>query len=738
MRKQLSALLTLLAFATSAQEVFTGKFEQMDNLLPTPNAYRTGSGEPGPSYWQQQADYDIELTLNDKNQSITGKETITYYNNAPSTLKYVWIQLDQNMRARDSDTQKISARKELPDSIEARWVDYVTSNSEFDGGFNISKVADGSGKDLKYTINKTMMRVELGAPIKTGEQTKLMIDWSYNINDRMDDFGRSGYEYFDKDDNYLYTIAQFYPRMAVYDDFNGWQNKQFLGDGEFALTFGDYNVKITAPADHLVGATGTLQNPKEVLTDEQLKRFEKAKKSFDKPVIIVTEKEAIANESSRSTKSKTWEFYAENVRDFAFISSRKFIWDAQAVQLENYTPLAMSYYPKEGNPLWEEESTKAVVNTLDTYSRMSIEYPYPVAISVHTASIGMEYPMICFNFGRPNDDGTYTDSKKWGMIGVIVHEVGHNFFPMIVNSDERQWTWMDEGLNTFLETVTCMEHYPDMPINYGTPSTITKYMSGDKDYIRPIMTNSENITQFGNNAYAKPSAALFLLRETIMGPELFDYAFKEYSERWAFKHPKPGDFFRTMEDASAVDLDWFWKGWFYTTDNVDVNLSNVRWYKFRGEESGFENKVQAAVNIDGDSEEPNTDFSKGFEEIVITRSGENNGEWRSRKDDGKILDRTDGKNVYVLDLKNEGGLVSPILVEWTYADGTKETDVIPAEIWRKNELETSKVFLKDKEVVNIVIDPEKKTADINTENNVFPKREGASKFDKFKEGKDGK
>ncbi|MFY0687032.1 MAG: M1 family metallopeptidase [Cyclobacteriaceae bacterium] len=736
MRRIITIVALLGVFAVGAQDVYKGKFEQMDDLLPTPNAYRTGSGEPGPNYWQQQADYVMELVLDDTKQRITGTETITYYNNSPTTLKYVWLQLDQNMRSKNSDTPKVSSRSNLPDTLPARFYGYYTSTSDFEGGFNIEKVVDENGKDLKVTINKTMMRIDLPTPLKTGEQVVFSIDWWYNINNRLDDFGRSGYEYFPEDDNYLYTIAQFFPRMAVYDDFNGWQHKQFLGQGEFALVFGNYNVKITAPADHVVGASGELQNESEVLTSTQMERLAQAKQSYEKPVIIITEEEAIANESSRSSETKTWHYVAKNVRDFAFISSRKFIWDAQKVKLDTKEPMAMSYYPKEGNPLWEEESTRAVANTLITYSRMSIEYPYPVAISVHTASIGMEYPMICFNYGRPNPDGTYSDQKKWGMIGVIVHEVGHNFFPMIVNSDERQWTWMDEGLNTFLETVTEMEWYPDMPIKSGTPSTITNYMSGEKDFIRPIMTNSEQVVQFGNNAYSKPSAALMLLRETVMGRDLFDYAFKEYSTRWAFKHPKPADFFRTMEDASAVDLDWFWRGWFYTTDYVDINLASVKWYKVQSDEEGFENRVTANPGILGaNSEEVEpTDFSGGYSSIVLTDTPDGYyGEFKDRKDDEAIRTNEGGKNVYHVTFRNEGGLVSPIEIEWTYADGSKEIEFVPAEIWRMNERETKKVFVKEKEVVNMVIDPNKTLADANDENNFFPKKVDTSKFDEFVE-----
>jgi hypothetical protein len=558
-------ILSLIALNVSAQE-WGQKFEQLGTMLPTGNSYRTASGAPGVNYWQQRADYKIDVEIDDKTQLLTGSETITYTNQSPDVLTYLWVQLDQNVRAQGSDAMLARSSRIRGDSIAAKSIERTAGAIDYDGGYKIAKVVDAEGKALTHMINKTMMRIDLPVPMKTGDKFTFSIDWSYNVYDRMHVGGRGGYEYFPEDDNYAYTIAQWYPRMAVYSDFDGWQNKQFMGRGEFALAFGDFEVNITVPSDHIVGATGFLQNPKDVLTSKELSRFNQAQSTYDEPVIIVTQDEVEKKEKGKSSKKSTWTFKAEDVRDFAFCSSRKYIWDAMAVKVGDKSPLAMSFYPKEGNPLWEKESTIAVKNTLEVYSNYTIDYPYPVAISVHAANQGMEYPMICYNYGRPNEDGTYSQRTLEGMVGVIVHEVGHNFFPMIINSDERQWTWMDEGLNSFMEHQTLVERYPDFNLTWGTPKGMTRYMKGDKNWIRPIMTNSENIIQFGNNAYGKPSAALVLLRETVMGPELFDKAFKTYAERWAFKHPTPADFFRTMEDASAVDLDWFWRGWFYSVD----------------------------------------------------------------------------------------------------------------------------------------------------------------------------
>ena len=730
--------LLILTLPMLAQQTWQGKFEQLDQQLPTPNSYRSASGAPGINYWQQRADYDIDVELNEDTQLITGKETITYHNNAPEVLRYVWLQLDQNNLSNGNMTDKTETNR-VRDSIPIKFFPLASDTYGYEGGFKIKSVKDAAtGKDLSYTINLTMLRVDLPAGLKTGEKYSFKIEWSYIEKDRMKFSERGGYEFFPADGNALYTIAQWFPRMCVFDDYEGWQNKQFIGQGEFALVFGNYRVRITVPSDHIVGASGMLQNPKEVLTKEQIERFEKAKKTFDAPVFIVTEEEAKKKEKERSKKKSTWDFYAENVRDFAFATSRKFIWDAMAVKVGDKTPLAQSLYPKEGNPLWAKESTKAIKNTLEIYSARTFDYPYPTAYSVHTANQGMEYPMICFNGGRPKSDGTFSQRTYEGMVGVIIHEVGHNFFPMIVNSDERQWSWMDEGLNSFLERETKRERYPDVNINWGSPKGLSGYMRGDKNMMRPIMWQSDDIpgADFGPNAYGKPAAALTLLRETVMGPELFDKAFKEYSNRWAFKHPKPADFFRTMEDASAVDLDWFWRGWFYTVDNVDVELDEVKWFKVKAQTQDLENKNVKTKTGDlaaNSSKGKPTDFSNGPQEFTMVNTAENQyGEFRNRLNNDEVRQQLADKNLFEITLKNKGGLVTPVVIEWTYKDGSKEIERIPAEIWRLNEKEVKKVFIKDKEVTNVVIDPAGETGEVNMADNVFPKKPAENKFDQLK------
>lgn len=737
MRRLVGILILLVSFPSIAQQQWSGKFEQLDQTLPTPNSYRSASGAPGINYWQQRADYDIDVELNDDTQLLTGKETITYYNNAPEVLRFLWLQLDQNNLSDGNMTDKTETNR-LRDSIPVKFFPLATDTYGYEGGFKITSVKDAtSGKALPYLINYTMLRVDLPTPMKTGDKFSFVVEWNYREKDRMKFSERGGYEYFPEDGNYLYTEAQWFPRMCVFDDYEGWQNKQFIGQGEFALVFGNYRVRITVPSDHIVGATGVLQNPKSVLTKDQIDRFEKAKKTFDQPVLIVTEKEVRKKEKERSKKKSTWDFAAENVRDFAFATSRKFIWDAMAVKVNDKTPLAQSLYPKEGNPLWGKESTMAIKNTLEVYSARTLDYPYPTAYSVHCANQGMEYPMICFNGGRPKSDGTFSQSTYEGMVGVIIHEVGHNFFPMIVNSDERQWSWMDEGLNSFLEREVKRERYPNVNISWGSPKGMANYMKGDKNLMRPIMWHSDNIPgrDFGPNAYGKPSAALTLLRETVMGPELFDKAFKEYAQRWAFKHPKPADFFRTMEDASAVDLDWFWRGWFYTVDNVDVELDEVKWFKVRSEQKDLENKNIKAKQGDlaAKSKDKLTDFSGGAQEFTMINTDDRMyGEFKNKINDGDVRKRLADKNLYEITLKNKGGLVTPVIIEWTFKDGTKEIEKIPAEIWRVNETEVKKVFMKDKEVTNVVIDPDGATADVNLSDNVFPKKPMERKFDQLK------
>ncbi len=739
--------------AVAKSSISDDKFRQLEENLPTPNTYRTASGAPGHQYWQQEVDYKIDITLDDEKQTLSGSETIDYTNNSPDTLRYLWLQLDQNKLADNAGAKTTRTAPEK--KITYTGLRNVIETDEFQGGYDITKVAGSNGKALSYVINGTMMRIDLPKALKSGDSVELNINWNYQLHEQKVLGGRSGYEYFKEDDNYLYEIASWFPRAAAYYDVMGWQNKQFIGSGEFTLEFGDYDVSITVPADHVVAATGVLQNPKDVLTKTQRNRLAKAKDA-DKPVLVITPDEALENEKSRSTKTKTWEFEAKNVRDFAFASSRKFIWDAQGYKGGKTDTMAMSFYPNEGNPLWEKYSTESIIHTMEQYNKYTFAYPYPVSISVNGPVGGMEYPMITFNGPRPTLDKetgekTYSRRTKYGLIGVIIHEVGHNYFPMIVNSDERQWTWMDEGLNTFLQFVAEQAWEEGYPSRRGDAANITSYMKSDNQV--PIMTNSESILQFGNNAYGKPATALNILRETVMGRELFDFAFKEYAQRWKFKRPTPADFFRTMEDASGVDLDWFWRGWFYTTDHVDIALGNIHLYRpnsqnpdteeaweraLDNEKPDFISKVQNKGKWVRTDDKPELlDFYNEHDKFTATNAARN----KYNKSHAKLEQwqkdlLIDERNFYIVDFENKGGLVMPVILELTYADNTTERVTLPAEIWRRNSKLVSKLFVREKELTGIAIDPNWETADVDVSNNYWPARPIKSRFDLYKRKKD--
>ena len=771
--KQLSAFafLIVISICANAQDIKNNpgsnhgnRFEQLGTILPTPNEYRTASGAPGPKYWQQRCDYDIVCELDEPNRRLIGKETLTYFNNSPDVLTYLWLQLDENEHSNTNNSGYQTSnpmQKGITEQDIVRFSGKVDKDREY--GDNITRVADATGKALGYTINKTMMRIELSVPLKPGQQFIFKVDWNYNIIEKNKFGGRGGFENFPEDGNDLFTMTQWYPRLCVYSDFQGWQNHQFVGSGEFALTFGNFKVAMTVPADHVVMATGQGQNYPQVLNAAQLARWKTAQTATE-VIEIVTLDEATAREKQKSKEKKTWIFKADMVRDFAWGSSRKFIWDAMPTMVEGKKVMCMSAYGKEAYNLYRKFSTKAVAHTIKSYSKFTIPYPYPVAQSLEAAN-GMEYPMICFNFGRCEKDGTYSEGTKNGMLGVVIHEVGHNFFPMIINSDERQWTWMDEGLNSFCEYLTEELWDNKFPVSKGPAYKIVDYMKLPKDMLEPIMTNSENIIQFGPNAYSKPTTGLNILRETIMGRENFDYAFKEYARRWAFKHPTPADLFRTMEDASAEDLDWFWRGWFYGTEPCDISLDTVKWSVLNTEVSAaanttestrkvpvaksilnnfddiskIRNRTDKKITFATDDDKSLRDFywnyARGIAKVdttpfVITtppQTADNYTEAERFKIAGD-------KNLYELTFSNKGGLVMPIIIEWTFKDGSKEIDRIPVQVWRKNENKVIKTFMKSKEVVSILLDPLRETADINTDNNTWPTVTSPSKFQLFKNG----
>ncbi|MDP1842564.1 MAG: M1 family metallopeptidase [Sediminibacterium sp.] len=741
------------------------KFEQLGTILPTPNEYRTASGAPGPKYWQQRADYTIKCELDEANLKLKGSETVTYFNNSPDVLTYLWLQLDENEHSSINNANYQDATA-MGRQVTTRAIDNLM-DAKTDNGYGhiISKLTDATGKNLKYTINKTMMRIELPTALKPGQKFAFNVDWSYKISNRMTIGGRGGYETLE-DGNNLFTMAQWFPRLCVYSDFQGWQNQQFTGRGEFALVFGNYDVTITLPSDHVVLGTGVCQNYAQVLSPAQMQRWNQAQNAKE-PVEIATLDEALKAEKTKSTQKKTWVYKAENVRDFAWTSSRRYIWDAMPAYVEGKKIMCMSGYPKESYGLYRKYSTKAVAHTIKTYSKFSIPYPYPVAQSIEAAN-GMEYPMICFNNGRTNKDGSYSEATKNGMLGVIIHEVGHNFFPMIVNSDERQWSWMDEGLNTFVQYLTEELFDNKYPSRRGPAWSIADYMRLPKDQLEPIMTNSENIIQFGPNAYSKPATGLNILRETIMGRELFDYAFKEYARRWAFKHPTPADLFRTMEDASAEDLDWFWRGWFYSIEPCDIAIDTVKYAVMdpnavlpvaearAPQMRGLDKPLFSGANAFDDISKIRNRNDKNILFLTDVDTSLRDFYWRYTRGlepydstvkvpvpsfaaapealSAEEKEKYASANLYEITFSNKGGLVMPIIVEFTFEDGTKQLERIPAQIWRKNENKVTKLFLTNKKATKIQLDPLRETADINEANNNWPANVEPSKFSLFKSG----
>ncbi len=761
---------------------FEDKFRQLDESLPTPNVYRNAAGEPGHRYWQQKVDYEIKATLDEKNRRLSGSENIHYQNNSPDTLKYLWLQLDQNRFNPQSMGNLSRTFSGVRDYKEGQWKNdsrkpakinlNVLRKLQFEAdtelGYHIQSVKSESGDELHFIINGTQMRVDLQAPIKSGQSVHISIDFAYNITEKDAVGGRSGYEHFPDDErkggNDIFLIAQWFPRLAAYTDYEAWTNKEFLGSGEFTLEFGDYSLELTVPADHIVSSTGVLENPSEVLSKKQQQRLIKAR-TAKRPVYIVTEKEALSNEKSGTSKTKTWKFRAENVRDVAWASSRKFMWDAKGYQQGgDVQPLvmAMSFFPKEGNPLWEKYSTESVIHTLAVYSRFSFDYPYPVAQSVNGPVGGMEYPMITFNGPRTElqDDKTrtYSLTEKRFLIGVVIHEVGHIYFPMTVNSDERQWTWMDEGINSFIQSIAEREWDPGIPWKRGTFTNVIDYMKSE--YQAPVMTQSDSLLQFGNNAYNKPAAALHILRETILGRELFDFAFKEYSERWMFKRPTPSDFFRTMEEASGVDLDWFWRGWFYSTDHVDISLDHVYQLRLDTNDPDIDFSRQreedeikpSSVSLARDKVEKRrfwvdlnkdvTDYYDKNDRFTVTNKERNS--YKDFIDDledweKKVFDRAlkEDKHYYVLDFSNKGGLVMPIILGMTFTDGSTEEIRLPAEVWRRSPSNVMKLFVFEKELKQIEVDPKWETADVDIENNHYPRKIIKSRLQMFKSKKEG-
>ena len=746
------AIVGILAAAAAAHppHLHTGSespdaFAQLDTVLRDPNDVRTASGAPGPGYWQQRVDYVIDVRLDADRRRIEGVVTMTYHNRSPHSLPYVWIQLDQNRFRNTSENYTASPAAVGGGDAELRVIRGLLARERFDGGYDIRSVTDGDGRDLPLRINQTMMRVDPPSPIGPGESLTVRVAYAFNLVDASVIRARGGYEPFD-DGSDIFTVAQFFPRACAYTDYRGWQNDQFIGAGEFTLEFGSYDVRIDVPADMVVAATGELTNAPEVMSDERRRRLSRAI-AADEPVFVVTPGEAEQTlESDPSNERRTWVYHADDVRDFAFAASRRFAWDAMGVDVGGRRVAAMSLYPPVAEPLWRRYSTEAVAHTIEVYGEHALEYPYDAAISVNGPVFGMEYPMICFNGPRPEDDGTYSAETKAALISVVIHEVGHNWFPMIVNSDERRHTWMDEGLNTFLQYVAERRWDAEYPSRRGDPEKIAAYMVSHPR--RPVMTGSEEVLQFGNNAYAKPAAALNILRETILGRDAFDDALRTYCRRWKFKRPTPADLFRTFEDATATDLDWFWRGWFYGNDPVDIAVTDLRRLTI---DDGDPDAAAARRRKEREDEVPNLTRRRNRDGNLPRRTGMRTGllDFYDNDHDEFAVDASDREkfremidglsdderrvladesHFYVATFENVGGTVMPVPVRLTFDDGSTRDETIPARIWRRDARRVEKLWITDRVITSIEIDRSREIADSNRGNNRFPPRIEADRF----------
>lgn len=740
--KRFSIILFTLCCFHSFKGLAEHPFQQLNNKWPDPGKERLASGAPGPEYWQQRADYVIEVTLDEENNRLDGVAEITYSNNSPHPLRYIWMQVDNQIFDPKSLSQRSQNAPEL-DGMTFRSFRNFQYAKNFNGTVELSQIQDSDGTPLSWVRVDTNVRIDLNEPLKPGGQMTFSLAWNLPINDATRVRARTGYEFFEKDGNSIFELAHWYPRMIAYTDYTGWQHKPFLGRGEFTLEFGDFDVSIKVPADHVVTATGVLQNQEDVLSAKHIARLKMARASKE-PVFIITEKEALENQKDVDDGTQVWRFKAENVRDFAWASSRKFIWDAMGVKSGDKRVMAMSFYPPEAEPLWSRYSTHAVAHTIEVYNKFTFDYPYPVAISVNGPVGGMEYPMICFNGPRAMEDGTYFGAhpsynewrfSKYGLISVIIHEVGHNYFPMIVNSDERRWTWMDEGLNTFLQFLAEQEWEEKYPSRRGEPEDMISYMTSTSQV--PIMTQSDSILQFGSNAYGKPATALNVLRESVLGRGLFDFAFKEYSQRWMFKRPRPYDFFRSMEDASGMDLDWFWSTWFYTTDHCDIEIAGVDYFVMDTQDPVIEKNRQKKERdsvLPTLSESRNeilpkrvetfpelNDFYNTYDKLDVTRQDRDNyQELLESLSDEEIDLLKNEDHFYILTFKNLGGLISPITLKVTFEGDKEMLYEIPAEIWRRNVESVKYLVQSPRKAKQFEIDPFRASGDSNRVNNYYP------------------
>ncbi|MFD1769943.1 M1 family metallopeptidase [Sphingobacterium suaedae] len=641
-----AASLSLFLFATAAVGQTVSKYNYTEAFHPifyTQNGtpYRSASGKPGHAYWQNRADYDVHVSLDDQTDRIAGRVSITYTNQSPDDLSYIWLQLDQNLFEENSRGQAVVP---LEDSR------YGSANSEFEGGFALSNIKFSDGTTAFYEIIDTRMRLELPKKLAAaGGSVTFQIDFSYTIPE----YGADRTGILSTKNGKIYTIAQWYPRVCVYDDIIGWNTEPYTGPGEFYLEFGDYSVEITAPADHIVVAGGELLNPEEVWTAEQLTRYKQAFQS-NKTVAIRSLNEVTLPASRPNKSTLTWKFKLKQAHDFAWASSEAFVLDGARINNPSgKSALALSAYPAEssGNNAWER-STEYTKAAIEHYSSKWMEYPYPVAVNVASNVGGMEYPGISF-CGH--------DAKAGNLWGVTDHEFGHNWFPMIVGSNERLHAWMDEGFNTFINGLsTEVFNKGEYHKTFGNRNSMTRAFA--QPQLEPIMSTPQSMKErnIGILAYYKPAFGLRLLRDEIIGAERFDRAFRSYISYWAYKHPTPDDFFRTIENETGENLAWFWRGWFKNNWSLDQSIRTVDYEKM------------------------------------------------------------DPKNGALITIDNLEQLPMPVVIEATTESGQKIRKKLPVEIWQRNKAWRFKLKTTEK-LIKVVIDPDQVYPDINPENNVWPR-----------------
>lgn len=658
---RVAALVLVAGAATvaAAQSSATDAFASLEGApWPTPNAYRSASGVPGHAYWQQRVNYRIAARLDEDSREVRGRADITYTNNSPDTLSYLWLLLDQNIYRGNSLSEMSVTTDGKPvtekDSARAR------RYREWQGGFHDLRVTNNQGRPLTFFIYDTLMRVDLAQPIGPGKQVRLAVEWRLPLVETRLADARDGYECVaPAEGGCIFQVAAWYPRLAAYSDYEGWHTQPFLGAGEFALEFGDYDVSLTVPDDHVVAATGELVNQADVLDPTRRARLQAARDADD-PIHIITPEEARVAQRGRPGGDRTWHFRAGNVRDFAFASSRRFAWDALGVaqdDAERPLVLAMSYYPPEANPLWQEHSTRSIAHAIRVYGQSLFPYPYPVAMAVNGPVDGMEYPMIIFNAARAAS-ARPTQREIDYLVEINIHEIGHMWFPMIINSDEREWSWMDEGLNSFVQYHAEQRWRADYPSRFGGDH---RRMAGilRAPELQSLMTQPDRQTRHFSTTYSRPATALNLLRGLVLGPERFDGALAEYARRWRYKRPTPPDFFRTMEEASGVELDWFWRAWFYGSGHVDVALETLH-------------RLQAPQ---------------------------------------------DAPAFYQFTFRNVGGMVTPVVLRLDFEDGGHEKVRIPVEVWRLNPKRADWRFASERRIIAARIDPDREMADADTSNN---------------------